>query len=95
VRVNGDLPYESLDDTRSFGAGQFAFQQHDPGSKVEIRRIEVKDCPTRPSNCRIEGWAAQSGLPLDVRWDRGWSGTGGTTLRKDPKTSFDPLFFRL
>ncbi len=45
MRVNGDLLYESLDDTRSFDAGQFAFQQHDPGSKVEIRRIEVKELP--------------------------------------------------
>jgi hypothetical protein len=47
VRVNGDLPYESLDDTRSFGAGQFAFQQHDPGSKVTIRKVEVMELPEK------------------------------------------------
>ncbi|MBV8557572.1 MAG: hypothetical protein JO116_18580 [Planctomycetaceae bacterium] len=43
--VNGDLLYESLDHTRSFGAGHYAFQQHDAGSKVETRRIEIKELP--------------------------------------------------
>lgn len=45
VWVNGDLLYEFLDHTKAFQQGHFAFQQHDPGSKVEIRKVEVKELP--------------------------------------------------
>jgi hypothetical protein len=45
VWVNGELLYELLDHTKSFQEGHFAFQQHDPGSRVEIRKIEVKELP--------------------------------------------------
>jgi hypothetical protein len=43
VSVNGDLLYEFIDRTKAWGSGYFAFQQHDPGSKVEIRKIEVME----------------------------------------------------
>jgi hypothetical protein len=45
VKVNGDLLYEFLDHTNAFQEGHFAFQQHDPGSRVEIRKVEVKELP--------------------------------------------------
>jgi hypothetical protein len=41
VTVNGDELYEYLDFAKTFGEGHFAFQQHDPGSRVEIRKVEV------------------------------------------------------
>ncbi|MEZ6121725.1 MAG: DUF1080 domain-containing protein [Planctomycetaceae bacterium] len=41
ITVNGNELYEYLDFAKTFGAGHFAFQQHDPGSKVNIRKVEV------------------------------------------------------
>jgi len=41
VTVDGNELYEYLDFAKTFGAGHFAFQQHDPGSKVHIRKVEV------------------------------------------------------
>jgi hypothetical protein len=45
VLVNGKLLYEFLDHTKAFQQGYFAFQQHDPGSRVEIRKVEVMELP--------------------------------------------------
>lgn len=45
VSVNGEVLYETLDYTRAFTEGHFAFQQHDPGSKVCIRKVEVMPLP--------------------------------------------------
>jgi len=47
VMVNGDELYEYLDFERQFKEGHFAFQQHDPGSKVSIRKIEVMELPSK------------------------------------------------
>lgn len=41
VTVDGNELYEYLDFALTFKAGHFAFQQHDPGSKVSIRKVEV------------------------------------------------------
>ena len=41
VTVDGKELYEYLDFAKSFGEGHFGFQQHDPGSKVCIRKVEV------------------------------------------------------
>jgi hypothetical protein len=41
VIVNGDELYEYLDFSKAFTEGHFAFQQHDPGSVVNIRKVEV------------------------------------------------------
>lgn len=41
VTVNGDELYEHLDFVQQWKDGYFAFQQHDPGSKVTIRKVEV------------------------------------------------------
>ena len=45
VTVNGELLYEFLDHDRSWTVGHFAFQQHDPGSRVTIRKVEVMELP--------------------------------------------------
>lgn len=41
VTVNGNELYEYLDFALTFKEGHFAFQQHDPGSRVSIRKVEV------------------------------------------------------
>jgi hypothetical protein len=41
VTIDGNELYEYLDFTPEFKEGHFAFQQHDPGSKVNIRKVEV------------------------------------------------------
>jgi hypothetical protein len=45
ITVNGDELYEYFDFAQSFKEGHFAFQQHDPGSKVCIRKVEVAELP--------------------------------------------------
>lgn len=41
ITVDGNELYEHLDFGLTFKEGHFAFQQHDPGSKVAIRKVEV------------------------------------------------------
>lgn len=45
ITVNGDELYEYFDFAQSWKDGYFAFQQHDPGSKVMIRKVEVLTLP--------------------------------------------------
>jgi hypothetical protein len=47
IWINGELLYEVQEKTKLFSSGYFAFQQHDPGSKVEIRKIEVKEIESK------------------------------------------------
>ena len=47
ITVNGDELYEYFDFEKTFKEGHFAFQQHDPGSKVSIRKIEVAELPAK------------------------------------------------
>lgn len=47
VKVNDKLLYQFLDYDRQFKEGHFAFQQHDPGSKVCIRKAEVLPLPDK------------------------------------------------
>jgi len=41
ITVDGNELYDYLDFAQTFKEGHFAFQQHDPGSKVNIRKVEV------------------------------------------------------
>lgn len=41
ITVDGNELYEYLDFAKTYPAGHFAFQQHDPGSRVNIRKVEV------------------------------------------------------
>ncbi len=43
VSINGEVLYELVEYTKAWDKGYFAFQQHDPGSKVQIRKIEVME----------------------------------------------------
>jgi Domain of Unknown Function (DUF1080) len=43
VWVNGELLFQFIERTKAYEKGYFAFQQHDPGSRIEIRKIEVKE----------------------------------------------------
>ena len=45
ITVNDDELYEYLDFAMTFEQGHFAFQHHDPGSKVAIRKVEVMELP--------------------------------------------------
>ena len=45
ISVNGEILFEFLDFERRFKTGHLGFQQHDPGSKVSIRKIEVMELP--------------------------------------------------
>ena len=45
VTIDGNELYEYLDFAPAFTEGFFAFQQHDPGSKVSIRKVEVMPLP--------------------------------------------------
>lgn len=49
VTVNGDELYEYHDFALSWKDGYFAFQQHDPGSKVAIRKVEVLVLEDKPA----------------------------------------------
>ena len=42
ITVDGNELYEYLDFALTFKAGHFAFQQHDPASRVSIRKVEVQ-----------------------------------------------------
>jgi hypothetical protein len=43
VWVNGELLFQFIERTKAWDKGYFAFQQHDPGSRVEIKKFEVKE----------------------------------------------------
>ena len=45
IKVNGKTTVDYVDKGNSFTKGYFAFQQHDPGSQVWIRKVEVKELP--------------------------------------------------
>ena len=46
ITVDGNELYEYLDFEQTFAEGYFAFQQHDPGSIVNIRKVEVMELPS-------------------------------------------------
>lgn len=45
IGINGNELYEYLDFEQTFKEGYFAFQHHDPGSIVSIRKVEVLRLP--------------------------------------------------
>jgi hypothetical protein len=67
IKVNGKTTVDYVDKTNyegkkhSFKEGHFAFQQHDPGSQVWIRKIEVMELPdTAPAPASKKPTAAAS-----------------------------------
>lgn len=47
ITVDGNELFEYLDFAQTFNEGHFAFQQHDPGSYVFIRKVEVMELPEK------------------------------------------------
>lgn len=45
IKVNGKTTVDIVDPKWRYRKGHFAIQQHDPGSVVRIRKIEVKELP--------------------------------------------------
>jgi len=45
IKVNGKTTVDFKDEKNTFTKGHFAIQQHDPGSTVHVRKIEVKELP--------------------------------------------------
>ena len=46
ILVNGKKTVEWTDPKNRFKTGHFALQQHDPGSVVQFRKIEVMELPS-------------------------------------------------
>jgi hypothetical protein len=45
IKVNGKTTVDFVDENDTFKKGHFAIQQHDPGSVVKVRKVEVKELP--------------------------------------------------
>jgi hypothetical protein len=45
IKVNGKKVVDFTDPKNTYKKGYFAFQQHDPGSQVWIRKVEVQELP--------------------------------------------------
>lgn len=45
ILVNGKKTVDFVDENNTYTKGHFAIQQHDPGSKVWVRKVEVKELP--------------------------------------------------
>jgi hypothetical protein len=45
IKVNGKVTVDFVDEKNRHTQGHFAIQQHDPGSTVTVRKVEVKELP--------------------------------------------------
>jgi hypothetical protein len=45
IKVDGKTTVDFVDDKNTYRKGHFALQQHDPGTTVQFRKIEVKELP--------------------------------------------------
>src|SRR5262249_49484804 len=45
IKVNGKTTVDFVDEKNRHTKGHFAIQQHDPGSVVMVRKVEVKELP--------------------------------------------------
>jgi hypothetical protein len=51
IKVNGTTTVDFVDAKNTYARGHFALQQHDPGTVVQFRKIEVKELPpTKPAS---------------------------------------------
>jgi hypothetical protein len=46
IKVNGKTTVDFVDKKNTYTKGHFALQQHDPGTVVMLRKIEVKELPS-------------------------------------------------
>jgi hypothetical protein len=47
IKVNGKVAVDYVDDKNTYTKGHFAFQQHNLGSEVWIRNVQVKELPAK------------------------------------------------
>jgi hypothetical protein len=45
IKVNGKTTVDFVDKNNTFMKGHFAIQQHDPGTVIKVRKVEVKELP--------------------------------------------------
>jgi hypothetical protein len=45
ITLGGSMLYQFLDHGNTWKERHFAFQQHDPGSRLEIRKVKVLELP--------------------------------------------------
>lgn len=45
IKVNGKTTVDFVDENNTYSKGHFAIQQHDPGTVIKVRKIEVKELP--------------------------------------------------
>jgi hypothetical protein len=45
IKVNGEKTVDFTDEHKNYMKGRFAIQQHDPGTVIKVRKIEVKELP--------------------------------------------------
>jgi hypothetical protein len=49
INVNGKQTVDFVDKANTYKKGRFAIQQHDPGTVIQVRKIEVKELPANKS----------------------------------------------
>lgn len=49
IKVNGKIVTDFIDDKHTYKSGHLALQQHDPGSVVEYRNVQVRRLPADPA----------------------------------------------
>lgn len=47
IKVNGKTTVDFVDESKKYTKGHFAIQQHDPGSVVRVRKVEIKELPAK------------------------------------------------
>jgi hypothetical protein len=47
IKVNGETTVDFIDENNTYKKGHFAIQQHDPGTVIKIRKIEVMELPEK------------------------------------------------
>jgi hypothetical protein len=47
IKVNGKTTVDFVDENNTYPKGHFAIQQHDPGTVIQVRKIEVMELPSR------------------------------------------------
>ena len=47
IKVNGKTTVDFVDENNTYTKGHFAIQQHDPGTVIQVRKIEVIELPSK------------------------------------------------
>jgi hypothetical protein len=50
IKVNGKQTVDFVDGNNTYTKGHFAIQQHDPGTVITVRKVEVKELPPTSKN---------------------------------------------